>query len=338
MYRIGILGLTVAGVIALCATTAATATATALAEFTTETGFSGTSGTALLETASGTSVSCKKSAVEATAESKKGGMFHLAEHECSMSGGSVTCTGSGDSSGVVLVSGEWHFLPEAELLLLSIGSAAHFECSTTTFALKGALPVTVTPVETSTSLYALGVGETKGLQELPFYDNESGGTVLSSLLASVNSGEFEQAGLGLAKDELTTLHETEIHVPQNVEFWKIMASTGVTGGLNNCIFTTVLQTCLAEVVNRNTREGVEITEEMYSRFLAGAATGTSYVKPIIPATNGCAVGKMLGAGEICYVEFEYATKPTGTFRGGYNVKVRGITIGGVGGTIFAVTA
>jgi hypothetical protein len=199
-----------------------------LPQFTVETGFTGTGGKAVLETKGETKVSCAKSTLEASAASKVKGTFHLAEKECAVLG-LFKCTGTGDSSGVVLMAGEWILVDGGELMLLTVTPAIHFECASTSVQVKGSLLAAITPVQTKTSKYELRVKETKAKQELSEYENENGEILVATLLSSINSGAFEETGMESAESRLTTSKETEIQPPmrrvthsRNVLFRKVL--------------------------------------------------------------------------------------------------------------------
>ncbi|HLM84921.1 MAG TPA: hypothetical protein VK272_01895 [Solirubrobacteraceae bacterium] len=202
------LGLALLAMGMLGTATATSAWATTLPEFSVETGFKGESGSTTFETLGRTSVVCKKSTNEGTAASKDSGTFHLAEKECASSG--VKCTGRGDETGVILLSGGWHLVPSEGPMVLLSPSELEFSCSVLSAKIKGTILSVVGPVAAKAKEYDLEYNESAGTQELPEYENDSGTVVSTQLLASIGGGAFEETGVKAEEDKITTTKETEL--------------------------------------------------------------------------------------------------------------------------------
>lgn len=336
MQRLKIIGLVAAGVLALCAMSVAPAWAVNLSEFSTETGFTGSSETVTFETVSGKKFTCGKSTMEGTATSKKAGTFSLSEKECKTPE-SVNCTVSGQSAGTVLFTGEWKFTPEAGELIFAIGSTTKVECGSQTISVKGDIIGMIKSVLTKTKNYELAIAQTKGVQEIEDYENERSEVLSGLLLAAIGAEEFKHAGEEFKAPKLTTTNETEILVPQNVTYEKLSGSTGVTGGQWSCGFNALNQTCNARIANRNVREEFEIERlENFGFSNNSLVTFTSFVEIKNPSMPVCAATLRLPAGQVCEIEFKYIRKPTAPaeFNGGSDVKVTATN--GTGSALFVI--
>lgn len=277
-----------ATMLALSATFAASALAGELPAFSVQTGFKGTSGKATFETKSEVKVTCASSSIEATAVTKEGGTYHLTEKECSSSGGLVKCTTKGDTTGTVLIEGNWGFATksstEAFLLLSTNGST--FECSLSKEELKGTLLSKITPLNTETTKFELSTKESKGTQEFVEYTNEFGEKETAKLLTSINGGAFEALGAEAVENKVTTTSTT-----------KLLFITGPTVNVNPIEVNLGL---------------LEVKKPVSQLFTYKVATGSTSWTPVrttlapntavgdfeIDVTDNC-LGKTLTAGQTC---------------------------------------
>lgn len=235
MRRLALLIPALAIFLALAAGDATASWAAELPQFTVETGFTGSTGATTIETAKGTTVTCKKATIEGTAATKRSGTFHLAETECKSSG--FACTSAGDSSGVILVTGEWHLADDsadvigerlgATFVLLSPEEFG-FTCAALVKAkMKGTVLAAISPSDVETTAYELQLNETKGKEEFTQYENEAGEAVATKLLASIGGGAFEEAGVHATEAKLTTAKATKllgpftVRIPFRVVFLKV---------------------------------------------------------------------------------------------------------------------
>lgn len=211
--------------LAVVAGNATASWAAELPQFTVETGFTGSTATTTLETAKGTAVTCKKGTVEGSAATKRSGTFHLAEKECTSSG--FACTTAGDSSGVILITGEWHLVGDsADLIGEHLGTIFMlFSPTEFTFSCaellkvktKGTFLGAASPVDVETTSYELKLNETKGKEEFTQYENEAGEPVTTQLLASINGGAFEEAGAHAVEAKMSAAKATKLQGPFTVK-------------------------------------------------------------------------------------------------------------------------
>lgn len=235
MRRLALLLTALVTLLALAAGDATASWAVELPQFTVETGFTGSTAATTIETAKGTTVTCKSATVEGTATTKRSGTFHLAEKECKSSG--VACTGTGDSSGVILATGEWHLADDSadvigERLGVTFVLLSPEEFGFTCAALvkvktKGKVLAAISPADVETTAYELQLNETKGKEEFTQYENEAGEAVTTKLEASINGGAFEEAGIHATEAKLTTAKATKllgpftVRIPFRVVFLKV---------------------------------------------------------------------------------------------------------------------
>jgi len=223
MQRCKVCILTVAITVAFCSAISTTAHAAEVLspEFSTETGFTGSSAAFTIETSGGSRITCKKTSSTGTAVTKETGEFHLEGKECTTSGGLITCTGEGDSSGVILLSGEWGLAAKGskEAFLLVGLSTAHVTCATTSVQIKGWMLMPITPLETETTRYTVTAKQSRGKSEFTEYENGDGEKISAVLLVSLNSEAFKEAGAEVTEGKVTTEKTTEIKLSgSRVEF------------------------------------------------------------------------------------------------------------------------
>lgn len=213
LLRLKLAGIAVIASLAIGAISTTAALAVELPEFKAKTAFTGESASSTFETAKGTAVTCAKSTIEGTGTTTKSGTFHLAEKECLSTG--VACTGTGDASGVMLFTGEWHLVPyRGNTLILFSFEEAKASCSIVTLKVKGSLLAAIGPTVSKTKKYELTLAESGGKQgEFWEYENDAGEKLAAGLLASVNGGAFEGTGMKSTEDKLTTEVETELAGP-----------------------------------------------------------------------------------------------------------------------------
>ena len=114
MQRLKIVFLALMAVFALSAVASATASAAehenpVVLPLAAET-FTGESGPGTLSTLAGKEVKCKKDKSEGTiAANGREGTLHIDFEECTNETGTITCTGLGDSSGIILALGTFYW-------------------------------------------------------------------------------------------------------------------------------------------------------------------------------------------------------------------------------------
>jgi len=213
MLKVAVIGVVVLATFVAGIAKPRPASAAELPAFSVETRFTGTSGTEVFETVSGTKITCRKSTMELTSATSRSGAFHFVDKECTSS--SITCSGLGDTEGVLLMLGEWQFVERNEehaLLLLSINEN-HASCGGLVLVVvKGKVLAAITPIGESTKSYELGLKQSKGHQEIAEYETETGELVRDDILISTNEGAFSEAGEEAAEDKLTAAAATEIKV------------------------------------------------------------------------------------------------------------------------------
>jgi hypothetical protein len=205
----------VLGAAALCAVVSVPAVAEVnLPELTVETGLKATSGKAIFEASVVEQITCKSSAGEGAATSKRVGTFKLTFKECTSALGK--CTSSGEGVGELLVLGEYHLVRlksgEAGVWYVLNGTPAKFECGSDKLELKGGFISKVTPVEVKTLKFEVELKKKSAKAEaITEFENNSGEKVKAEgIKASVNGGSFGAASLESSEDKLTFSQEDEI--------------------------------------------------------------------------------------------------------------------------------
>jgi hypothetical protein len=156
MQRLKILGVALMAVFALgtVVSTTASAAVSILPEGKEET-WKGEGGAGTLEMLKGASpIECKKATAEGTFEANKPlGSFHIDFKECSAAGGLATCTGLGESTGVILLLGTFHLVfdklgtgAELGVGILFLMEKAHLECAGKLFGVEGQLLCLIKPI------------------------------------------------------------------------------------------------------------------------------------------------------------------------------------------------
>lgn len=177
----------------------------------------GGAGETIMETVSGKRLVCPEATLEAIEENGDGkGSFHIDLKGCytKIAGIKFKCTGLGDESGVVLVSGSWYAVdsPSKEPLLLFELGATHFECSGG-FALDRLTGNVLCRIEEPTAMrvtHELACEQEKGKAGQTKYLNDEGAEVSAELKSSENEKTEEGAALSA-----TGAHVT---YPEAVEF------------------------------------------------------------------------------------------------------------------------
>ncbi len=216
MRRLKFLGL---ALLALCAAAVALATTavalpSVLPELKTSRAWTGASvgGTELQPTSAALNpIVCKSATGSGEEEAGKPlGTFKIDFKECSTEvlKVKVTCTGLGESSGIILSTGSWHIVYDSlsplGAAILYLVLAIHFECSTTLVGVpSGGMVLCLWKEPTSkkaTHEFACKASATKGKPEETKYYNEAGTLVnITPLLSAVNEGtaaESAQVGNG----------------------------------------------------------------------------------------------------------------------------------------------
>ena len=166
-------------------------------------------GATKLETPTST-VECSSASGEGTTEAKIPlGQFHIRFAGCK---DLVACTGSGDSSGVILSLGSYHIvydtlkgteLSEAGVAILYLPGTTTFNCSgfaEVTVKSGGMVLCLITNPTALTKVFTFGCGGSKGKPEESKYYN-AGGTLVSistllSIVGTAAATESDQVGEG----------------------------------------------------------------------------------------------------------------------------------------------
>jgi hypothetical protein len=175
---------------------------TVLPEFSTETAANGTSGKNSLDL-EGTDLECESSTT-ALGAGHKLGTFTITFHSCKAS--SKACTGLGESSGSVGISGTWHLVSsladrtQYEIWFLIVVPGAHIECESTGIGLVVLLGNLLGSIEaTSERTYKVDVTRASTTkQSIEEFGNNSGETVKASGL----KGKFGTGSERIATEEL----------------------------------------------------------------------------------------------------------------------------------------
>jgi hypothetical protein len=186
------------------------AAASPLPELSVESGFKGESRSTKFETVAKKGVVCKSSTTEGKATTKKSGTFKIVEKECTDKELGTICTGLGDKSGEISISGEWNLVPGGASMLLLSPNQFHFTCALILVLIKGTTLGLVSPVDEKTTAYTDTVAEAEGHQDFNVYENDAGTPVETGLLASINGGAFEEAAEEATETKLTAERATEL--------------------------------------------------------------------------------------------------------------------------------
>jgi hypothetical protein len=207
--------LAVLGAGVLCAVVSVPAVAEVnLPELTTETSLKATSGKAIFEAGVIEQITCKSSAGEAAATSKRVGTFKTTFKECTSVLGK--CTSSGEGAGELLVLGEYHIVRlksgEVGVWYVLNGTPAKFECGSDKLELKGGFLSKVTPVEAKTVKFEVELKKKSAkVEAITEFENNDGAKVKAEgIKASVNGGSFGAASLESSEGKLTLTQEDEI--------------------------------------------------------------------------------------------------------------------------------
>ena len=207
--------LVVLGAAALCAVVSVPAVAEVnLPEAIKETGFKVGAGKGAFEASTIEKISCKSTTGEGTPTNKRTGSFRLTFKECSAVPGK--CSSSGEGSGELLVSGEYHLVRlksgEVGIWYVLNGTPAKFECGADKLELKGSFLSKITPVEAKTADFEAEIKKKSAkAQTISEFENNSGEKVkVEGLKASVNGGAFGAASVESSEDKLTLAQEDEI--------------------------------------------------------------------------------------------------------------------------------
>jgi hypothetical protein len=208
MQRLKLVVLAAMAVLSLSALVSASASAVTPAAILPETGAittTGSGGSGTLTALAGTKISCATSTSEGSfAAGAKLGPFTIDFKTCKEPATGAVCTGLGEASGIILVTGEAHLVVNAETPALGAGllflvNLVHFSCSIVLTEVKGEVLCKLTPVGTSTTSYTVTCGETTAGSGDPSetkYWNEAGTEVnmnltTGGLLTSVSHGTFK---------------------------------------------------------------------------------------------------------------------------------------------------
>jgi hypothetical protein len=185
-----------------------------LPEFITKTGWTGTSGAGKLATAAGDEIKCTAGTNEGTMEaSKKLGTFVLRFTGCKSEKpiAGVTCNSSGDAAETVLTTGSWHLVLTIiggvdKHLIWFLVTPLVVKCSIFEFKISGNVLGSITPPNTLTKVYHLGVNvPTAGHQEFTTFENDGGEHVQASLVSNGEAATEESASNTIATEKDTLI-------------------------------------------------------------------------------------------------------------------------------------
>jgi hypothetical protein len=175
--------------------------------------FTGTAvGSSILENSAGTELACTAGSDRGGFETDTLGTFHLTFDNCSSSG--VKCTTEGDTTGLELMEGSFHFvydtLGTGETLgegLLLLPKEVDFTClgGLLNNKIKGTLLCLIhTPLTSSKTHVFRCEGEAKGKLKEKRYWNDNGTIVEVQLLSNLNEGGFKESNLQMEYTLATT--------------------------------------------------------------------------------------------------------------------------------------
>jgi hypothetical protein len=218
-------GVVLAAVLAVCAIVAASASA-ARPEYTPleKNAFNLAGGEVTLEASGGiVPIHCKKASgpVEILNVKEFVGTIALTECSATLAG---ACTTKGAAKGEIVAKGIHMRLAYTAKATHEVGLVINPQSTgepTTLFAfacehivaeakLRGAAIAKLTPINTMTKVFTLGLKGASGLQELTQYENESGVKVTASSEMSFNGGTFTAADVNAATLELQGIKFSEI--------------------------------------------------------------------------------------------------------------------------------
>jgi hypothetical protein len=207
MQRLKLVVLAAMAVLSLSALVSASASAITPASFLPEEAFTwtGTSGSHTLSTLAGTKLECASDTSQGSfAAGAKLGPFTIDLKSCKEPATGAVCTGLGEASGVVLVTGEVHLVVDVESPALGAGllflvNLTHYSCSIVLVELKGELLCLIKPVATKGTHFEIVCSESAAGSGDPAetkYWNEAGNEVninltTGGLLESVSHGAFK---------------------------------------------------------------------------------------------------------------------------------------------------
>ena len=172
----------------------------------------------------GAKIECKTQTSEGSFAAKaKLGPITTKLGECKEASTGATCTGLGEASGTILMSGEAHLVVDNEPILggglLFLVNLTHFACSIVLTELKGEVLCLIKPANTKTTHFEGGCTETaagSGDPKEVTYWNEVGEEVTinketAGLLMAISHAAFKGAAEALTA-ELTASKEVTIDV------------------------------------------------------------------------------------------------------------------------------
>jgi hypothetical protein len=215
MHRFKVFGLALMAVFALAAVVEATANAGSmiLPEFTTKTGWEGTSGVGKLTTAAGDEIKCATGTNTGKTEaSGKLGTFNITFKTCKSEKpiANAECSSTGAAKETIVTGGTWHLVLTTisgadKHLIWFLVSPLVVKCSIFEFKISGNVLGSISPANTLTKIYTLGVNvPTAGNQEFTTFENDSGEQTKASLVSN-SEAAFEESANNVINTEKDTL-------------------------------------------------------------------------------------------------------------------------------------
>jgi hypothetical protein len=195
-------GMALAAMLVLSALAVANAFA-AMPEFSPSTG----NGTFAAPTANLAGVECKKNEGTFTIESATGGTFTELFKGCKEAG-IVTCTGEGESSGMIAVKGTFMLglikLEETGAGIAFLPEPTKFACAGTKIEVTGCVAGPITPTNTKTKMFTVTLTATSGKQTPDEFESKS-----CTLKAKEGSGSQKEASL---EETVLTAGTTDVEI------------------------------------------------------------------------------------------------------------------------------
>jgi hypothetical protein len=301
------------GMIAGASTSIASAPEFVLQEGSFPVTFTGSSGSAVLETVGKTLIKCSRSKSKGELTGSKAGSLDISFEECSSE--TAKCKSTGSGAGVILTEGSAKVVL-TNLLPVGAGFLAEpkeysIECESLTSAkVKGAFLVPLQADLTQTLLESLLV-QKAGKPLFTSYWDSAGKEHTTLLQASIKGGAFEEAAYGATSPQFTFAKEVELRTGELTEANLVKTTKfGGTagGGASLCEFTAINQTCEVAVENIST-ETLQVISQNIFETVSNVHYFGRYIKFVsiggeCKSSGWITLGTVLPAGTSCNVKLE----------------------------------